>query len=192
MHRGCVDMEAKGRRSVSVLTRFGEAAALCSRMALPSELPLMELLGPLLASPSYGLAQLGQPSSRTGLARALCKSSLQELGSASAGARGVARGGLELSCSRLGGGGDRDAARLACRVGVLEQGSCSLASPLSSSSKNFGSQTTKGGGGRMPPPPFVVFSATQNCSDWCLNHKEKHFQIIRQLFKILNTTCPIH
>ena len=44
---------------------------------------------------------------------------------------------------------------------------------LSSSSKKFGSQRNyKGGGGRRPPPPFVVFSATQNCSDWCLNHKK--------------------
>ena len=53
VHRVCVAMGAKGRRSVSVLTWFGEAAALRSRMALPSELPLMGLLslGLLLASP---------------------------------------------------------------------------------------------------------------------------------------------
>ena len=42
---------------------------------------------------------------------------------------------------------------------------------LSSSSKNFGSKKkhTKWGGGRRPPPLFVCFSATQNCSDWCLS-----------------------
>ena len=42
---------------------------------------------------------------------------------------------------------------------------------LSSSSKNFWSQKTyKGSGGRRPPPPpLYVFSATQNCSDWCLS-----------------------
>ena len=28
---------------------------------------------------------------------------------------------------------------------------------------------TKWGGGRKPPPTLYVFSATQNCSDWCLS-----------------------
>ena len=42
---------------------------------------------------------------------------------------------------------------------------------LSSSSKNFGSEKTyKGGrGAEGAPPPFVGFSATHNCSDWCLS-----------------------
>ena len=42
---------------------------------------------------------------------------------------------------------------------------------LSSSSKNVGSEKTyKGGRGALAPRPFVGFSATQHCSDWCLNH----------------------
>ena len=42
---------------------------------------------------------------------------------------------------------------------------------LSRSSKIFeSSETYKGGRGALAPrPPFVVFSATQNCSDWCLS-----------------------
>ena len=41
---------------------------------------------------------------------------------------------------------------------------------LSSSSKNVGSEKNYQGAGRFsPPPPFVCFSATQNCSDWCLS-----------------------
>ena len=41
---------------------------------------------------------------------------------------------------------------------------------LSSSSKNFGSQKTYKGGRRpKAATPFVCFSATQNCSDWCLS-----------------------
>ena len=43
-------------------------------------------------------------------------------------------------------------------------------------SNNFGSeQTYKGGGGALyRPTPFVVFSATQVCSDWCLSHETKN------------------
>ena len=30
-------------------------------------------------------------------------------------------------------------------------------------------KTQRGAGRFSAPPPFVGFSATQNCSDWCLN-----------------------
>ena len=46
---------------------------------------------------------------------------------------------------------------------------------LSICSNIFGSATTyKGGRGALAPrPPFVDLSATQHCSDWCLNLKSK-------------------
>ena len=37
--------------------------------------------------------------------------------------------------------------------------------------RDLGARKQKGGGGRRPPPLCSFSSATQHCSDWCLNHK---------------------